>query len=137
MSVNCSARSGGTIGRASLSFFNMKGCCVFSLELPHRGTPGFLGSFPRDSRTSSKQLWSTSHYCFEPLKIYCSRDKKSCHTNVHIILLREKVVLGNFSLCSAQTVFKNSIYGTAWRHFCNYSSLLRLLNVVPSFHVSH
>ena len=61
-------------------FFNLKVCCVFSLESPHRGDSneytqytifnikmkiilnypksaamGFF--FPRDSRTSSKQPW--------------------------------------------------------------------------------
>ena len=36
MSVNHSARSGGTQGYLSV-FFNMKVCCVFSLESPHRG----------------------------------------------------------------------------------------------------
>ena len=60
-------------------FFNMKVCCVFSLELPHLGDSNeytqytifnikqkitlnysksaAMGFFPRDSRTSSKQLW--------------------------------------------------------------------------------
>ena len=73
-----SARSGGIIGISSF-FFNMKVCCVFSLESPHRGdsneytqytifnikqkfTINFpksapMGLFPRDSRTSSKQPW--------------------------------------------------------------------------------
>ena len=37
MSVNHSARSGGLIGILFLIFFSMKVCCVFSLELPHRG----------------------------------------------------------------------------------------------------
>ena len=37
MSVNHRARSGGVIGIAFQIFFNMKVCCVFSLELPHRG----------------------------------------------------------------------------------------------------
>ena len=36
MSVNCSARSGGIIG-ISFQFFNIKVCCVFSLESPHQG----------------------------------------------------------------------------------------------------
>ena len=36
MSVDNSARSGGII-RVSLIFYNMKVCCVFSLESPHRG----------------------------------------------------------------------------------------------------
>ena len=62
-----------------LTFYNMKVCCVFSLESPHRGdsneytqyaifdikekiTINYLesaakGSFPRDSRMSQKQLW--------------------------------------------------------------------------------
>ena len=60
-------------------FFNMKVCCVFSLESPHRGDSteytqyttfnmnkknslndpksAAVGFFPRDSRTSSKQPW--------------------------------------------------------------------------------
>ena len=60
-------------------FYNMKVCCVFTLELPHGGDsneyPPYTifnitekitlnypksavkGSFPRDSRTSSKQPW--------------------------------------------------------------------------------
>ena len=60
-------------------FFDMKVCCVFSLESPHRGdsnentqytifnmnkknTKNYpesaaMGFFPRDSRTSSKQPW--------------------------------------------------------------------------------
>ena len=37
MSVNGSARSGGIIRIFFFIFFNMKVCCVFSLELPHRG----------------------------------------------------------------------------------------------------
>ena len=36
MSVNHSARSGGIIVFFSI-FFNMKVCCVFSLESPHKG----------------------------------------------------------------------------------------------------
>ena len=37
MSVNHSAWSGGIIRIAFFIFFNMKICCVFSLESPHRG----------------------------------------------------------------------------------------------------
>ena len=51
--------------------FNMKVCCVFSLESPHRYTifnvkkniiqnypkSAAMGFVPRDSRTSSKQPW--------------------------------------------------------------------------------
>ena len=62
-----------------LIFFNMKVCCVFSLESPHRGdsneytqytifnikkkitlndsTSAAIGFSPRDPRTSSKQPW--------------------------------------------------------------------------------
>ena len=36
MRVDNSARSGGII-RISLIFYNMKVCCVFSLESPHLG----------------------------------------------------------------------------------------------------
>ena len=35
--VNHSPRSGGNIGIFFSSFFNMKVCCVYSLESPHRG----------------------------------------------------------------------------------------------------
>ena len=60
-------------------FFNMKVCCVYSLESPHRGDSNeytqytifniekkitlncpksaAVGFYPRDSRTSSKQPW--------------------------------------------------------------------------------
>ena len=37
MSVNYSSRLGGTIGISFRFFFNMKVCCVFSLELPCQG----------------------------------------------------------------------------------------------------
>ena len=79
--VNHSARSGGII-RVFLSiFFNMKVCCVFSLESPHRGDSNEYTQYiifnikkkiilnypksaawvfvPRDSRTSSSYLSST------------------------------------------------------------------------------
>ena len=77
MRVDYSARAGGLIGISFLIFFNMKVCCVFSFESPHRGdsneytqytilninkknTPNSpksaaMGFFPRDSRMSSKQ----------------------------------------------------------------------------------
>ena len=70
MSVNISARTWGIIGIISLSFSNMRVCCVFSLELPDRGDSNeftqytifnikkeicIYGIFQRDSRTSSKQ----------------------------------------------------------------------------------
>ena len=70
-------------------FFNMKACCVFSLESPHRGDSNeytqytisnikkkitlnypksaVTGFVPRDSRTSSKQPSG-----FEPLQFYCT-----------------------------------------------------------------
>ena len=75
MSVNHSSRSGGII-RISFRFSNMKVCCVFSFESPHRGDSNeytqyiifnikkkisldftkstVMRFFPRDSRTSSK-----------------------------------------------------------------------------------
>ena len=62
-----------------LIFFNMKACCVFSLESPHRGDSNeytqytifnmnkkntlnypksaAMGFFPRDSRMISKEPW--------------------------------------------------------------------------------
>ena len=77
-----------------LIFFNMKVCCVFSLELPHRGDSNentqhtifnyrkkkislnypksaAMDFFPRDSKTSSKQPWVNESLEFEPLKFYC------------------------------------------------------------------
>ena len=78
MMVDKSARSGGII-RIFLIFYNMKVCCVFSLESPHRGDsneytlytvfnikkkitlnypkPAAKGFFPRDSRMSSTYPW--------------------------------------------------------------------------------
>ena len=78
MRVAKSARSGGII-RISLSFYNMRVCCVFSLESPHCGdsdentkytifniktkitlnypNSAAMGFFPRDLRTCSKQPW--------------------------------------------------------------------------------
>ena len=38
--MSVSPRSGGIIGTVFLIFFNMKVCCVFSLELPHQGDSG-------------------------------------------------------------------------------------------------
>ena len=79
MSVYHSVRSEGIIGISSRVSFNIKVCCVFSLEAPHRGdsneytqytnfniikniTLNFpksaaMGYFPRDSRMSLKQPW--------------------------------------------------------------------------------
>ena len=37
MTINHSAESEGIIGLSLSIFFYMKVCCVFSLELPHRG----------------------------------------------------------------------------------------------------
>ena len=78
MRVDKSARPEGII-RISLIFYNMKVCCVFSLESPHLGdSNGYtqytvfnmkkkitlnysksaaMRFFPRDSRTSSKHPW--------------------------------------------------------------------------------
>ena len=75
MNVNQSARSGGIIGISS-RFLNIKVCCVFSLESPHRSDSNVytqytifnikkkitlnysksaaIEFFPRDSSTSSK-----------------------------------------------------------------------------------
>ena len=76
MSVDHSTRSGGMIGYL-FDFFNMKVCCVFSLESPYQYrifnifhfqylkkkiTLNYpksveMGFFPRDSRTNLKQPW--------------------------------------------------------------------------------
>ena len=41
MSINHSTRSGGTVGISSF-FFNMKLCCVFSIESPHKIIPNTI-----------------------------------------------------------------------------------------------
>ena len=78
MRVDNSTRPRGII-RISLIFYNMKVCCVFSLESPHRGDSNeysqytifnikkkisfiypksvAIGIFHRDSKSSSKQPW--------------------------------------------------------------------------------
>ena len=80
MRVYESARS-GDVTRISLIFYNMKVCCVFSLQSPHSGDSNEYTQytvfnrkkkkkitlnyrknaakrlFPRESRTSSKQPW--------------------------------------------------------------------------------
>ena len=79
MRVDYSARSGGLTEIFFFIFFNMKVCCVFSLESPHRGDSNeyiqytifnmnkknthnypksaAMDFFPRDSIMSSKQPW--------------------------------------------------------------------------------
>ena len=74
-------------------FFNMKVCCVFSLELPQRGDSNeytqytifnmkkkitlnyprsaTMGFFPGDSRSSSKQPWLISVRGTEVLLVQC------------------------------------------------------------------
>ena len=64
-------------------FFNMKACCVFSLEchyqykkeISHQIIPNIImaaamGFFPRDSRTNKKAV-VIEPSVFEPLKLYC------------------------------------------------------------------
>ena len=82
MSVKHSARSDVIIGVLFSIFVDMKVCCVFSLESPHRGDSNeytqhtiinlikkitlnyskynnvcSYGIFPRDSKASSKRPW--------------------------------------------------------------------------------
>ena len=74
-------------------FFNMKLCCGFSLESPHRGgsneytqyaifkltkkiTPSYpkfvdVGYFPRDSKNEFETAVVNDPSVFEPLKVYC------------------------------------------------------------------
>ena len=89
MSANHSARSGGMI-EIYFRFFNMKVCCVFSLESPHRGDSNeytLYSIFNIKRKTlliilnlqlwvfipgdSSKRVVNESSV-FEPLKVYCN-----------------------------------------------------------------
>ena len=79
----------------------MKVCCVFSLESPQytkytifniikKITLNYpkseaMGIFPRDSRTSSKQPWFTSHQCSSQ---YILMDKSSAWSNFVISSLK-------------------------------------------------
>ena len=93
MRVEYSARSGGLIGIFFI-FFNMKVCCVFALESPHRGDsneytqytifnmnkknilnyPQFvaMGFFPKGLRNEFETAVVNEPSVFEPLKFYCT-----------------------------------------------------------------
>ena len=91
MRVDNSARSGGII-RISLTFYNMKVCCVFSLESPHLGDSNeytqytvfnikkkiilnYPNSTAKDFFWGLKNEFETAvvneSLVFEPLKFYC------------------------------------------------------------------
>ena len=92
MRVDKSARSGGII-RISLIFYNMKVCCVFSLESPHWGDSNEYTqytisqykkeNYPKLSQICNYGVWSkgpkneletavvNEPSVFEPLKFYC------------------------------------------------------------------
>ena len=97
MRVDYSARSGSIIGIIFLIFFNMKVCCVFSLESPHRGDsneyaqhaiinikkkitlnyPKYnnvccYGILSRGLKNEFETAVVNEPSVFEPLKFYCS-----------------------------------------------------------------
>ena len=97
MRVDYSARSGGIIGIFFFIFFNMKVCCVFSLESPHRGDsneyaqhaiinikkkitlnyPKYnnvccYGIFSRGLKNEFETAMVNEPSVFEPLKFYCN-----------------------------------------------------------------
>ena len=85
---NHSARS-GTIIRINFRFsFNMKVCCVFSLESPHGGDSNESTQYKKENRPKLSQLCSFGLFpkglknefktamvnepsVFEPLKVFC------------------------------------------------------------------
>ena len=93
MSVDYSARSGGLIG-VSLIYFNMKECCVFTLESPHRGDSEYTqytifnmnkkntlnypksqicsyGLFSKGLKNEFETAVVNEPSVFEPLEFYC------------------------------------------------------------------
>ena len=92
MKVDNSARPGGII-RISLIFYNMKVCCVFSLESPHWGNSNeytqhtvfnilkkvtlnypksaVMGFFPMGLKNEFETVVVNEPSVFEPLKFYC------------------------------------------------------------------
>ena len=93
MRVDNSARSGGII-RISLIFYNMKVCCVFSLESPHRGDSNEYtqytvfnikkkttlnypksrakGCFSKGLKNEFETAVVNEPSVFEPLKFFCT-----------------------------------------------------------------
>ena len=89
-----SARPGGIIGISFRFFFNMKVCCVFSLESPHRGDSNeytqytifnmkrkialnYLKSaamrfFSKGLKNKFETVVVNEPSVFEPLKFYCT-----------------------------------------------------------------
>ena len=85
MSVNHSARTGNITGIVFSSFSNMKVCCVFSLESPHRGVSNedtqhtiiiikktFTRNYPKFNNVCSYRIiimglkdvrWSETNFC--------------------------------------------------------------------------
>ena len=93
MSVNHCAKSGGIIAISFTIFFNMKVCCVFSFESPHRGdsneyTQNTISQYEKENHPALPQICSYGIFSkgpknefetamvnetsvFEPLKFYC------------------------------------------------------------------
>ena len=101
MRVDYSARSGGLIGIFFFIFFNMKVCCMFSLESPHRGDSNeytqytifnmkkkntlnypksaAMGFFPKGHKNELETAMVNEPEVFEPLKFYCKISVYSTH----------------------------------------------------------
>ena len=93
MRVDYSARLGGLLGISFFIFFNMKVCCVFTLESPHRGdsneythytvfnmnmkntlnypTSAAIGFFSKGLKNEFETAVVNEPSVFEPLKFYC------------------------------------------------------------------
>ena len=98
MRVDNSTRSGGLIG-ISLIFYNMKVCCVFTLESPHRGDSNeytqytifsmnmknclnypksaAMGFFSKGLKNEFETAMVNEPSVFEPLKFYCICEQSS------------------------------------------------------------
>ena len=101
MSVNHSARSGDIIEISFSIFFNMKVCCVFSIESPHRDdfndytqytifnikttiTLNYPKSearffFSKNLKVEFKTAVVNEPTVFEPLKLYCNMHDSEWH----------------------------------------------------------
>ena len=91
MRVDYSGRSGGFIG-IFFYFFNMKVCCVFTSESPHRGDSNeytqyivfsmninypksaALGLFSKGLKNEFETAMVNEPSVFEPLKFYCTEE---------------------------------------------------------------
>ena len=99
-------------------FYNMKVCCVFSLESPHRGTIYLFqnvkenhlklfqicryGIFFQGTQNELETAIGNEPSVFEPLKVYCT-----CLSVVNIErTLRCRKIDGVYTNCSLETILK-------------------------------